>query len=412
MSSPAVDCSQARLEPDQDLEPSTSLRDGGVSTSAAHNGEDDSSAESDDSSSTQEESVETILAEAEAARQQKMRLGGRPTRTIKEYRPEDVNLIPMADDHPRAKLYRGPARPIPQRTVPWETTLYRTYCAEERMHFRSELLAWESFLRSIRRDWVRRDEAAGGTVPPPPPVLEWDPLDLHTRYLEFLNNIRTNDENGHDDITIISRFNFWPYHVFVHHIEEVERQVEQIRDGRSLPDHPGTAGADQEQSRLTQTKTQPNACSSTNARESHVSQPPSLAPQLTSTEFQNAISLLPNGGWPGSTAGKIEARVKRKVTESDESAQSEKHNASIPGEVEKGAQPKAECDGKPLERKTSHFKGSNKSGVAAKPSSGRTPRKAARVVKRQRRKNSEQPVKFLRRSARIADVKAKEAREK
>lgn len=233
MSIPA-DCSQPRLELGQHLESSASTYDADEQPSAAHNDEDDSAAQSDDSNATQEESTETILAGAQAARQQKMRLGGRPTRPVKEYRPEDVNLIPMADDHPRAKLHRGPAGPAPQRTVSWEKTLYRTYCADERMHFRSELLAWESFLRSIRRDWVRRGEAAGGTIPPPPPILEWDPLDLHMRYLEFLKQTRAADDNDDSELMVLNRFNFWPYHVFVDHIEAVERQVAEIQEERKL----------------------------------------------------------------------------------------------------------------------------------------------------------------------------------
>lgn len=234
MSIPA-DCLQPRFEPKKNAASSASTYDAGEEPSAAHDDGDDSAAESDDSTATQEEPTETILADAEAFRQQKMRLGGRPTRKIKEYRSDDVNLIPMAHDHPRAKLYPGPARPTPQRAVPWEETLYRTYCADQRMHFRSELLAWESFLISIRRDWVRRDEAAGGTtIPPPPPVHEWDSLDLHTRYLEFLKQTRTKDEHDHKDSLIFSRFNFWPYYVFVDHIEAVERQVAEMQEERGL----------------------------------------------------------------------------------------------------------------------------------------------------------------------------------
>lgn len=283
MSIPAV-CSQSGLKPEQHVELTASAHDAGEEPSATNNDEDDAAAQSDDSNATQEEPVETILEEAEDARQQKMRLGGRPTRSIKQYRPEDVNLIPMADDHPRAKLYPGPARPIPKRTVPWEETLYRTYCAEERMHFRSELLAWESFLRSIRRDWVRRDEAAGGTIPPPPPVLEWDPLDLHTRYLDFLKQTWADDENDDNDFMAFGRFNFWPYHMFVDHIKAVEQQVAEIQEERDLADRPSTGPIDPKKSRVRQAKAQITSPLNTNARRDDVSEP-ALAPKLISPDF-------------------------------------------------------------------------------------------------------------------------------
>lgn len=288
MSIPA-DCSQSTLEPEQHLECPASAHDPDEEPSAANTDENDAAAQSDDSNATQEEPVETILEEAEDARQQKMRLGGIPTRCIKEYRPEDVNLIPMADDHPRAKLYPGPARPIPKRTVPWGETLYRTYCAEERMHFRSELLAWESFLRSIRRDWVKRDEAAGGTIPPPPPVLEWDPLDLHTRYVDFLKQIRADDENDDNNFMALSHFNFWPYHVFVDHITAVEQQVAEMQEERGLADSLSIGAAEPKQNRERQAKTQPTSSSNTNAREDAVSES-ALAHKLTSPEFHHAIS--------------------------------------------------------------------------------------------------------------------------
>ncbi|KAG6354317.1 hypothetical protein INS49_004922 [Diaporthe citri] len=296
-----VDCSQPRLEPRRSLEFLASTYDASAENSSSQNDEDVSAAESDDSNVTQEEPVETILAEAEAARQQKMRLGCRPTRSIKKYDPEDVNLIPMADNHPRAKLYPGPIRPAPQRTVPWDETLYRTCCADERMHFCSELLAWDSFLRSIRRDWIRRDEAAEDTIPPPPPVLEWDPLDLHTRYLVFLKQTRTDDENDDNYFTVLSRFNFWPYHLFVDHVEAVERQVAEIRKERGLAHTPSVGVTEPNQNRLRQAKTQSTLSVNTNTREDDASEL-ALAPKLASTEFQNAISGPPKRRWPGGTA--------------------------------------------------------------------------------------------------------------
>lgn len=281
--------SEPFLDSKQGLDSLKTNQDADPKSSATHDDENESAAESDDSNVTKETSNAELLEAADAARQAKICLGGRPTREIKEYRPEDSKLLPMADDHPRGKLYSGPARPIPPPKVSWEETLYGDYCAEEMRHFRSELMAWESFLRSVRRDWVRHNEAAGGTVPPPPPVLEWDPLDLHERYLEFLRKTRSEDEKRHDDLATVIRFNFWPYRIFVDHIKAVERQVDQMRREQGLTDHTSAEADDPETSSVHQATPQPASSLSTNSRGDGASGAV-LAHNMTSTEFQYAIS--------------------------------------------------------------------------------------------------------------------------
>lgn len=140
---------------------------------------------------------------------------------------------------------------------------------------------------SIRRDWARCDEAAEGTIPPPPPVLEWDPLDLHTRYLEFLKQIRTDDENDHKISMIFNRFNFWPYYVFVDHNEAVERQVAGLQEERCSADNLSAGATEPEQN-----KPQKHSSLNINPLENDVSES-ALALKLTSIEFQDAISRIP-----------------------------------------------------------------------------------------------------------------------
>lgn len=138
-----------------------------------------SDAESDDSEVTTVFTAQDIIDGVGEMLERKALLGGRPTRPIKEYRKVGVPLAPptyVAPDYLRGSIPTPPEHS--------DETYFKCYAVMENVYFSSELRAWEAFLRRKHRRWQRRNDAAGGTVPPPPPVLDTDPLELHSQYLE------------------------------------------------------------------------------------------------------------------------------------------------------------------------------------------------------------------------------------
>lgn len=416
---------------------------------APDNVNEDAAAESDDSFTTQEYPAEMILKDTEAAREQKIRLGGRPTRPIGEYRQEDSRLIRMADDHPRANDHLGRPRSPVQRTVPFEVRQYEYWCLDEKAHFRSELLAWESFLRSMRRDWVARDEAEGGNVPPPPPVLEWDPLDLHNRYLDFLLQIRERDETTRGEKKWdLNRFRFGPYSVFLDHIDAVCRQVAEMRERHGIQDQPSTRGAETKGNRSSQSNPQPSPPGGKRAREDEPGESTTVLESTTLESQDNShhppkrrklrsstyrddiqehepapgstsrVSKRPNlrsksQAVPKSkaTAANLaaqshdrDARSKRGKKGTDEAVQGQKANSKVPHTAEASGTSKPGPSPKQRGRKAKPKK-SQQIGKPVKSSGGPSTGKHTGTVKRQ--SQTDPPVAGVRRSARIAAANAR-----
>lgn len=132
-------------------------------------------------------------------------------------RKEDVLL------HPPRHVYDDPDEP------------YRTtYLLTEVRYWRGELRAWKPLLARIQRDWQKRNDAAGGTVAPPLPVLEMDPLELSTDYLELL---RKKVELGGRQRAVRyfkAGWHFDEYPLLVDHFQSVQRLVEDMRKDRGL----------------------------------------------------------------------------------------------------------------------------------------------------------------------------------
>lgn len=120
-------------------------------------------AESEDSNITQGIGPEGLLRLAEDYRERKITLSGIPTRQIAEYSKEleQTRLLPMCKG-------KDPSKD--------DEEYCSHYCFMERNYSCKELHAWESFLRQVRRDWAKRNGAAGGSIDPPPPLSEMDSL--------------------------------------------------------------------------------------------------------------------------------------------------------------------------------------------------------------------------------------------
>lgn len=191
----------------------------GQENSGENRGPGDEDAESVDSNITQEIGTEGLLRHAADYRDRKITIGGLPTRSIAGYSKEKE----------QKRLLLSDPRMDPDKEY------YRNYCRMERDHFYQELMAWESFLRWIRRDWAERNKAAGGSIPPPPPVHEMDPLALHLQYLGFLLLIRKEGE----DLDADAHIRQWHFHSYFHlleHIAAVESQVVDLRKKKGLKD--------------------------------------------------------------------------------------------------------------------------------------------------------------------------------
>lgn len=189
-----------------------------------------SDAESNASRITIEEPSEHILQGARALRDRISMLGGKPTRPIAEYSRERVAsylwVMPSDPGNPYHKTH--------------DEVYYRHYLGKERGHFCSELKAWESFLRWLRRKWVERNEAAGGSLPPLAPVLEMDPVFLHSEYLRYLLIISNELE---EDEAAGREFLAWYWHFdtrqeFLEHVTSIASQVSALREERGLGHEP------------------------------------------------------------------------------------------------------------------------------------------------------------------------------
>lgn len=190
---------------------------------------DESAAESDDSTSTRAATVEEFWDAIKYQRERKIVLGGTPSRPVKEYRKEDVPLAPL--NYVPPPDLEGLIPPPRDHS---DEEYYNVYLVLESSYWVAELRAWEAFLWRKRRNWEKRNEAAGGTVPPPPPITEHDQLELHTDYLEYVRARVRERENDTDYSYGPSGWFFMQKFELREHLEAVERQVAEMRRERGL----------------------------------------------------------------------------------------------------------------------------------------------------------------------------------